>query len=498
MKEYEGGNLYDYIAGRTPEKDELTVCDLPHVNDKFDISPEPIKRKKILIGIPAFDGVVAEAQQSMFSMVFRAGRDLPHIDVGIHIGYKREQFRARNNIVDAAIASDMDYILMLDDDMVVPHNLVERLIAHDKDIVGALYYQRGGTFNPVIMQRFSQEPGLHGAAFIPPNDPMLTTNRGLHEVDVIGGGCMLFKADVFRSIIQPYFESERRLGTDLSICGRFKDAGKKIYVDTTIELGHVGEKQIVTSRTIPVADQCMAIIAQQLKEDVKGYLGMHEEELLSAMDRCATKESRQKAWGERDSGNWDEVREYYQSEHDWHILNLAYWNLRGRDAYKEWAIVQGTVMLDKGAHVLDYGSGLGHLSVPLAQRGLNVHTVDIMSSPTQEFVQWRKDKHKLDNLDIFPLHNESICYKYEKKMDGAFCISVMDHLTKPYETVQWIADQLKPGAFFLCEWMSHSPQNEGEEEPQHLDRYDIATFEKWMHSIGFTTSPEYKWLFFKQ
>ena len=79
-------------------------------------------------------------------------------------------------------------------------------------------------------------------------------------------------------------------------------------------------------------------------------------------------------------------------------------------------------------------------------------------------------------------------------MDGAFCISAMDHLTKPYDTVQWIAEQLKPGAFFVCEWMLQSD----EDEPQHLDKYDVTTFEQWMHSIGFVTSPEYKWLFFYQ
>ncbi len=42
---------------------------------------------KLLIGIPAFDGVVAEAQESMFGMIYRAGRDLPDIDLAIHIGY---------------------------------------------------------------------------------------------------------------------------------------------------------------------------------------------------------------------------------------------------------------------------------------------------------------------------------------------------------------------------------------------------------------------------
>ena len=109
-------------------------------------------KKKILIGIPAFDGVVAQAQQSVFGMIYRAGRDLKDYDIAIQVSYKREQFRARNNIADAALSNNFDYVLMLDDDMIVPHNLIQSLLAHEKDVIGALYFQRGGTYKPVIME----------------------------------------------------------------------------------------------------------------------------------------------------------------------------------------------------------------------------------------------------------------------------------------------------------------------------------------------------------
>lgn len=457
------------------------------------------ERQKILVGIPAFDGVVAEAQQSIFGMVYRAGRDLPNLDVAIHIGYKKEQFRARNNIVDAAIANDMDYILMLDDDMIVPHNLIQKLIEHDKDVVGALYYQRGGMYHPVIMRRKSHEKGLHTADFIDQSDPIVNENKGLHQVDVIGGGCMLFKTDVFRSILQPYFETERILGTDISICGRLQDAGHEIWVDTNIELGHVGEKKIITSRSIPMVDRLMAPINNELAEDVMGYLGMHKEEFMSAMDRAATKKARQDAWGENRE-SWEDIKAYYQDHRHWHIINLAYYNLYKPDPYKEWGIVEGAAMLNKDSHVLDYGAGLGHLSVPLAKRGIKVACIDVMDSPTMTFLDWRSEKHKLDTIGLYPEDKEVPHPKrfpngfITEKFDGAFCISVMDHLTKPYETVTWIRDQLKPGAFFVCEWAVRS----GEDEPQHLDRYDVTTFQQWMHEIGFVTSPEYSWLFFYQ
>lgn len=451
--------------------------------------------KKLLVGIPAFDGIVTEAQQSVIGMMYRAGRDLPDFDVAIHISYKKEQFRARNHLVDAAISNDFDYLFMLDDDMIVPHNLIQSLLDHDKDVIGALYFQRGGLYHPIIMRRKDHTPGVYSGEFWSQEDPRITTQRGLHQTDIIGGGCMLFKVDVFRSLMQPYFETERVVGTDISICGRLQDAGHEIWVDTSIELGHVGEKKIITSRTVPMSERAMAAINRELHEDLKEYMGMNDAMMESYMLQASAKKKRKDVWGDRDAGSWEDVSEYYQTEHDWHILNLGYWNLVKNDPYKEWGVVHGAALLDKSSRVLDFGAGLGHLSVPLAKRlGCHVHALDIDNSPTQKFVEWRANRHGLTNLHIEPLDTPVPEWEYEDKLDGAFCISVMDHLTHPYETVLWIRDQLKPGAFFVCEYALHS----GEDEPQHLDRYDVTTFDQWMHEIGFTTSPEHHWLFFYQ
>ena len=461
---------------------------------------------KVLIGVPAFEGIVCEAQQSFFSMVYRIGRDMPNIDLAISIIYKKEQFRGRNNIIDAAIAADMDYVLMLDDDMVVPHNLLQELLKHDKEIIGALYFQRGGLYHPVIMQRLESEIGIHSANFIPMNHPMLTTDRGLHEVDVIGGGCMLFKTDVFKSIIQPYFESERTIGTDLSICGRLQDAGHKIWVDTTIELGHVGEKKIITSRSVPAVERSTAQINYDMGEDLKGYLGIHNEEMWSKMIQAASNESRQKYWGDR-STDWESVRSYYQENAQWQLLNLAYFNFYNPDPHKEWAFIEGAAMLNAQSHVIDYGAGLGHVGVGLADKvRCHVHSIDIIDSPTLQFVEWRKKHHKLDTLAIEPLYDEypawgyaadgEVTYDTETSkpiIDGIFAISVLDHLTRPYDALEWMYNQLKPGGFLVCEWNHVS----GDEEPQHLDRCDPATVHKFLHGLGFTTAPEHNWLFFK-
>ena len=53
----------------------------------------------------------------------------------------------REDMAYAALETGMDYILFIDDDMMVPPDTLFRLLAHEKPIVGALAYRRRGTTN---------------------------------------------------------------------------------------------------------------------------------------------------------------------------------------------------------------------------------------------------------------------------------------------------------------------------------------------------------------
>lgn len=458
------------------------------------------RRPRVLIGIPSFGGIVVESQESYMGMCYRAGRDAVDFDFSMNIGYRQEQFRGRNRLVHDALGAGCSHILMLDDDMIVPNDLIPRLLAHDKDVIGALYYQRGGQYHPVIMEHIVAD-GMHDWQFIRHTDERITTNRGLHEVDVIGGACMLFKTDVFNKLTPPYFAPElstdgASLGTDISVCNRLRNAGFQIYCDTTIELGHVGDnRNIITSRTIPHSARTMSKINDELERDLMDYLGMTKEQLHLSMIESCQREQRIENWGQRET--WDEIRDYYETNDTWHILNLAYWNLTKNDTFKEWAFTVAPQLLDKHSVVMDYGAGLGHVGVGLAKMiDCNVVSIDFENSSTLKFVEWRRNQHDLKKIIVSRLRNEFITNTHflGPQCDGVFMISVMDHLTKPYETIQWIAQQMKPGAFLVCEYAVWS---DPDEEPQHLNRYDIQTFDNWMHEQGFSTSPEHHWLFFK-
>ena len=451
------------------------------------------ERERILIGIPGFDGVQAEAQESIMSMIFRAGRDLTDYDVALSIPTKREQFRARNHLVRMAIDNGCTWLLMLDDDMIVPANLLERLMAHDKDVVGALYYQRGGAYHPVIMRRHENEMGEFRGEFYSPVDPVIK-QPGLHEVDIIGGGCMLFKVEVFDKIQEPYFWWEATSGTDIQICSNLKKAGVEIWIDTSIELGHMGNKQVITSRTVPEESRLMGRVAEQLWEDLKSYSGLPDETIRDRIEANGMANARADVWGTRPTDA--DIHRYYQEDHDWHVFNLAYWCIHKTDPLKEWVLTRSG--LKHGDYMIDYSTGIGHLAFAAAMElGVHVSAFDINLAGTQAFVAHRIGKHsrhmkgsvaqyvtdgKVPTLSTVPA-------------DGVAFISAIEHVTHPYEVCEWLIKQLKPGGWMVCDYEhgGWSPEN-----PQHITRYDVATFEVWMREHGMDVAPEHSWLFYKR
>ena len=117
---------------------------------------------KIVIGIPCYQDVSAETLIDYMRFTYYVGRHSEH-ECYLDVVTKRDQWRARNSIVEAAIQVNADYLFFMDDDHVInweesftTHNrygLLDTLLSHIQEgekrgIVGALYYHRGETVPP--------------------------------------------------------------------------------------------------------------------------------------------------------------------------------------------------------------------------------------------------------------------------------------------------------------------------------------------------------------
>lgn len=144
--------------------------------------------------------------------------------------------KARNIIIEQALANNCTHVFLMDDDMTPPVDTVTRLLAHDKDVVTGLYLMRSYPHFPVIFDQVFDN-GFNKHLYL--KDEV----KGLIEITNCGLGCVLIKCEVFKKLQKPYV----RLGEvvkdgwsdDIGFFNRVKEAGFKLYCDTEVRVGHM-------------------------------------------------------------------------------------------------------------------------------------------------------------------------------------------------------------------------------------------------------------------
>lgn len=148
---------------------------------------------------------------------------------------------ARNRLVRAALSlKDVTHVLFIDSDMVFSSDAAMRLLKSGYPVVGGLCHNRRHPFQPVLMREQSHGDTDNGYAY------MYDYDLGHVKVDATGAAFLLIARNVFEQItLRPqlgeWFAMRARFSEDVSFCQRVKEAGFPIFVDTTVQVGHVAE-----------------------------------------------------------------------------------------------------------------------------------------------------------------------------------------------------------------------------------------------------------------
>lgn len=163
--------------------------------------------------------------------------------------------KARNEHFSMFLASDCDYLLSIDSDLVItPPGCLDNMIQnYPKDgILGGLYAMKA-------IDTVTKNPPLNG---VPLPNQTIQLNTGIKEMKYIPTGFMLISKSVAKKLAEHYkplqysnpqfpipfyavyntmIHENNFLPEDFSFCQRCKDIGIKIYADTNIILGHIGQ-----------------------------------------------------------------------------------------------------------------------------------------------------------------------------------------------------------------------------------------------------------------
>jgi GT2 family glycosyltransferase len=149
---------------------------------------------------------------------------------------------ARQLAMDYATDQGFDWVLQLDNDAIFPPDVIRRLLAHDREIVTALAYQRKPPHGACIFE--IGPDGLMG------NHLEGWERTGLRKVDISGFHCSLTRTSVIKKMrdagIKQYFGGfDNKVGEDFAFSINAKKIGIQLYCDTGLISGHIGDAIIV-------------------------------------------------------------------------------------------------------------------------------------------------------------------------------------------------------------------------------------------------------------
>ena len=416
------------------------------------------EKERVVIGIPCFSGVPPTVLQDYMRFAYYVGRRYPEYDFFLAIKDKSEQFRARNAIVQAALQVDADWLLMMDDDHIIDweddvvasprYEFLRAIINHLKEdpkrgIVGALYYTRGGTCRPVLMQE-----GAQGGYFWMKDSEI---KKGLMEVAVTGGGCFAFNMNVFSRIPYPWFEPEMELGTDIQICRKAKQQGYSVHCDTSIVLGHVmAQQQVVTPKNRH------RVMSESLAKDA-GEEGVKKEWMVNtavnlyvtdALEYTGKTMPEIEVLAAEYQKGWQAFNDYKNKDDYYRELGMK------QLARQVWFHLSSPMMnqLDyyinlidssRSYHGLDYCCGSAPLGFEYVLRGHRMDFVDLEGAYAYEFTKWRAKHRSVE---------ERCGWKIGGPYDYVLMMDAIEHLSNWEEVLTEIIGRMKPNAFIVTNY----------------------------------------------
>lgn len=215
---------------------------------------------KVAMGIPSEGHTLPEAYDNHLLNSFKLGAwqeemktwDKPYrYEIYWYTTARMLTQLAREKLITVALDGGMDFLIMFDDDMVLPIDMVQRMLedmrTHKEiDVLGALAFMRNPPHYPVLYTTIEgYDPKLHTDYYRREYVKRYPKDK-LVECDAVGFGGVCIRLDfVRRKMKEPYFMSTTKTGEDIWFCYKAKEAGARVFMDTRIKLGHLKNPEII-------------------------------------------------------------------------------------------------------------------------------------------------------------------------------------------------------------------------------------------------------------
>jgi hypothetical protein len=213
-----------------------------------EVADEQQKMRTVLLGAPSHDGKISVWHAAALAETCKIGLANGINVLPLYMSFDSLVQRARNDLVKAAVDSEVDDLVFIDCDQDWNPADFFKLLSHDVDVVAAPVVKKSDfeQYNVKLTREFKVE------------------ENGLVEVDGVGTGFMRIRKDALKKIYdaseeykEPHKPEPIRMvfnveildgelcSEDIVFCRKWAEMGGKVYIDPMINSGHSGEKRWV-------------------------------------------------------------------------------------------------------------------------------------------------------------------------------------------------------------------------------------------------------------
>ena len=185
---------------------------------------------RILIAVPTFETIAPETFKSIYDLQTEHQLDFEFVK-----GY--DCARARNQIAQKTIEGGYSAVLMVDSDMIIPKDTIERMLEFPCDIVLGVYPVKNTTSRLAEIFKPDNKDFVNHYTYDELTEPRIRIKGG-------GMGCAFIKTNAFHVLKYPWFkfvnyDNGTILSEDLYFCCEADKAGFRIEADTRVRCGHL-------------------------------------------------------------------------------------------------------------------------------------------------------------------------------------------------------------------------------------------------------------------
>lgn len=215
---------------------------------------------KVAVAIPTEGHTLPESYDNHLINSFRLGgyqerwryeRRNPRYEFSWFTAGRMLTQMAREKLVHVALQAGMDFIVMYDDDMLLPPDMILRFLedmeAHPQiDILAGLAFMRTPPHYAVMYTVKEGYDPVRKTDFYINHWVIDYPKNKLVECDAVGFGAVCIRMSMVKRMREPYFMSTTGTGEDIFFCHNAKkQANARVFMDTRIKLGHLGDPILI-------------------------------------------------------------------------------------------------------------------------------------------------------------------------------------------------------------------------------------------------------------